>query len=215
VTQTNATPAVAKDGDRWGDFILSANPASVTVTQTPAPVTNVPAEEAIPFDHPGYREFKTPDDLARFLNGRAKVLAPSFVPEGSVLLGAWAVELDDGRITDTGVSYRFASSTQTIKDPDIWIASSYRIPRPVVIDALESKRANGQIRGVPQELTMDGNPAIFLPFMNPRDIPVSLQFSSALSWFDADGVFWSVQGRNLDLDTLLKIAESLAELTLR
>lgn len=127
--------------------------------------------------------------------------------------GRGAFELGDGRITDTGVSCRFASSTQTIKDPDIWIASTYRVQRAVIFDPLESKGANGQVRGIPEEPTVHGNPAVYLPFTNPRDIPPSLQFSSALSWFDQDGVFWSVQGRNLDLNTLRKIADSLQELT--
>lgn len=208
----STTPPPATDGDRWGDFVFANIPSAVTVVETPAPVEGAGDDEAIPFDHPGYREFKAPEDLARFVKGRAKVLAPSFVPPGSELLGAWAVETSDGRISDTGVSYRFAGSKQTIHDPDIWIASTFRLRRPTVIDATESVRANGQVRGVPLKVTALGNPAVYLPFDNPPGLGPSLQFRSAVSWFDTDGVFWSVQGRNLDLSTLLQIAGSLDEL---
>lgn len=213
MTQTaSKTPQPVTDGERWGDFVFANMPSAVTVVATPAVVEGVGDEELIPFDHPGYREFKTPEDLARFAKGRAMVLAPSFVPAGSDLLGAWAVETSDGRISDTGVSYRFAGSTQTIHDPDIWIASTFRVPHPTVIDATKSVRANGQVRGAPLKVTVRGNPGVYLPFDNPPGLDPSLQFSSALSWFDTAGVFWSVQARNLDLNALMQIADSLDEL---
>lgn len=213
MTQTTSkTPQPVADGERWGEFVFADVPSAVTVVATPAVVEAAGDEELIPFDHPGYREFKTPEDLARFTKARAMVLVPRFVPSGSELAGAWAIETMDGRISDTGVAYRFAGSAQTIRDPDIWIASTFRVPRPTVVDATKSVRANGQVRGVPLKVTVRGHRGIYLPFDNPPGLDPSLQFNSAVSWFDDDGVFWSVQGRNLDLNTLMNIVDSLDQL---
>jgi len=214
-TPANTTPVPVKDGDVWGPFLFLSDQSKfdATVTVTPAPV-NDPNAELIPFQHPGLRRFATVAEMAAFVGTRAQVLAPAFLPAGTELLGAYAIERDPGGpISATGLSYRFAGSTKPFEDPDIWIPASYWYTSPSDIDPLSSTDQLGRVRGVPEMLLVNGRYAVYMPYTNPADVPVSLQVSSTINWYDEDGAYWSVQGRNLGVDTLLRIAESLSPVT--
>lgn len=204
------TPVPVQDGDRWGGFVFADVPSTVKVTVTPAPID---FGEFAPFDYPGFRKFATVDELVRSVASRVAVRAPAFLPTGVELIGAWSIEAADGRISDTTLTYRFAGSDAHLGDPDILVGLSYRVPSPFVYEAKESTRPNGQIHRTPRRVSVrGGKEAVFLPFENPPGLHRSLNFASALSWFESEGAFWTVQGKNLDFATLSRIAESLVDL---
>ncbi len=96
-----------------------------------------------------------------------------------------------------------------------WIPAAYWYSRPNDIYPLSLTDPNGQVRGVPQRLFVRGQYAIYVPYTNPRDIPVGLQFSSTINWYDDRGAYWTVQGRNRGFGGLVRIAESLQPVAAR
>lgn len=213
----SATPRLVShtphDAEVWGGFLFAVDSASITVTPTPPPVQSDESFEGYPISGlPGYRQFPTPDELATFLGQRAAVLAPASLPAGAQLIDAYAVLLSDGRVAMVGLEYRYADSDAPAGDPDLWIVHDFRTPRPLV-------EATGKPPGYPDSLGRDasapvavdvaGRRAIYLGYDSPPALARSLVLRSALSWFDDDGSFWSVQARRLDASALVAIAASL------
>ncbi|MDE3076400.1 MAG: hypothetical protein KGJ86_13340, partial [Chloroflexota bacterium] len=147
------TPTAA-NFERWGGFVLAPEATAVVIARTPAAVDAGPDAESIPYNHPGYRQFSTIEEMAKFVRGRVLVLEPTFLPAGAVLLGAWVVELPDGKISDIDIGYRFADTRAPLEDADIQILSSYRFSQPLVYSTVPSTSSSGQHGGAPEKVTV-------------------------------------------------------------
>jgi len=199
------TPVAVVEGERWGGFVFTDNPQNLNVTVTPPPID---LGEFSPFDYPGFRKFETVEDLLRFINGRIMVAVPQSLPAGASLIGAWAIETPDQKIADAVLAYTLTGSVPQLGDPDLMVAVSYRVPRPFVYPVKEVVQALGQRRETPQRVSVAGHDGVFLPYDNPPGIGQNVTFASALSWFEDDGAFRSIQGKNLDFAMLSAIAAS-------
>ena len=205
----------AQAGQRWGGFLFCDEPASCVlppdqITPPPRPLKGDEGDLLIA-GHPGYREFKTIDDLARFINGRAVLRVPQFLPPDAELLGGYAVVGDEGRIFTVGISYRLGDSDAPINDADVWINYDLYTPRPSAFGTSERQVGLGRSIAAPRLLTVRGQETIFQEARNPPGLARDQIIRSSLNWFEEDDSFWAVQARGLDLATLVAIAESLRD----
>ena len=202
-------------GRRWGGFVFSDQPGACDLrpdqnTSAPRPLKGGEGDLLIS-GHPGYREFKTIDDLARFINGRAVLRVPQFLPPDAELLGGYAVVGDEGRIFTVGISYRLGDSDAHVNDADVWINYNLYTPMPLAFGTSERRPGLGTAIAAPRLLTARGKEAIHQKATNPHGLARSLAIRSSLNWFEDDGSFWAVQAHGLDLATLVAIAESLRD----
>jgi hypothetical protein len=207
------TSAAPYDGQRWGGFLFADDPAAVSVTTTPPPVQSDESFEGYPISElPGYRQFDSIGALAAFLAAKATVFAPSLPLPDARLVDTYAVQLTNGRVAMIGIEYDFAHSDAPAGDTDLWIIHDFSMQSPLVYATGKPDGypdSLGRDAGPPQIVEIMANQAVYLPFSNPASIDRSLLNRSALSWFDDDGSFWSIQGRNLSLPALKAIANLL------
>ena len=167
---------------------------------TPAPIPLEGDEGEHLFSGPGYREFKTIEELGAFIGGRAVFRVPQFLPDNAELLGGYAVQKADGRIFDVSLSYSLGNTNATILNPDLWITYNLYTQRPITV-------ANSSVDPYTSRFlltTVRGEKAIFQKASDAKS-------SAGLGWFEDDGSSWSVLGVGLDLATLVAIAESLTD----
>lgn len=190
-------------GERWGGFLFVEDPAAYRVPPdqvTPAlrPLKGDEGESLID-GHPGFRAFATVDELAQFVAGRGPVRVPAFLPAGAQLMRGEAVEGDDAELLEVGLNYRVGDSAATPSDPDLWIVWVSYQQRPAVFPTHDQESVLA-----PRRLMVRGREAIYLEARSPGD-------RSSLNWFENDGRSWAVQGRHMDLATLVAVAESLTD----
>jgi hypothetical protein len=204
-----ATPiaAAAKPGERWGEFTFFDDPSfhipTSEITPPPRPLEGGEGD-SLYNAHPGYREFKQTEELAAFVDGRAPVPVPTFIPDNAELLGGYAVEGSDGEIISVGISYDLGEGDASINNSDLWISYDRFLSRPMGI----STKDNEEVLA-PVLLTVQGNEAIYRGL---RDHPgASPHTRASLNWYTDDGAFWTVQARGLDMNAIVEIAESLED----
>ena len=189
-------------GQRWGDFVFCDQPAPCYPTPgevTPAPIPLEGTEGHSLFSgHPGYREFKTIEELGAFIGNRAVFRVPKFLPKNAELLSGFAVQKADGRIFDVGLSYSLRDAGADNLSEDLWINYNLYTQRPLMFGEVSPPSYTFTL------LTIRGEKAIFQQPLDPKS-------RAGLNWFEGDGSFWTVQGVGLDLETLTAIAESLTD----
>ena len=212
-TPGTATPASSSEpttfapqpGQRWGAFLFCDEPvpcrlAPDQLTPPPRPLKGDEGHSLVG-GHPGYRQFDTIDDLARFINGRAVLRVPQFLPPNAQLIEAETVVGDDGKFLLVNLNHRLVASASRVGDADLVISYNVYTARPLAIGT------SGQPgTGLYKErlLKVRGEETIFQPASGPEG-------RASLNWFEDDGSFWAVQARRLDFATIAAIAESLAD----
>jgi len=191
-------------GERWGDIIFCDEPPICHPTPsevTPAPIPLEPGEGDLLFsNHPGYREFRTVEEMGDFIAGRAVFRVPQYLPDNAELLGGYVVQKADGRIFDVGLSYSLGNTNATILNPDLWITYDLYSERPATMAKSEVDPYTSRVLLT----TVRGEKAIFQRASDPKS-------RASLNWFEDDGSAWAVQARGLDLATLTAVAESLTD----
>ena len=195
-------------GQHWGGFLFCDQPMPCILPpdQLTPPPRSLKGDEghALVNGHPGYRQFNTIDDLARFIDGRAVLRAPQFLPPDAQLIDAETVVGDDGKYLLVHLNYRLVRSDSGVGDADLLIGYNLYYAKPLAIGTIG--QGSGPATSVYWDrlLTVRGEEAIFQPALGPDS-------RASLNWFEDDGSFWAVQARWLDLATIVAIAESLAD----
>jgi hypothetical protein len=205
----------AKAGQDWGGFTFFSSDAETCDSSgqsiaPPRPLRDGEADLLIA-GHPGYREFNAVEDLGRFVEGRAVIRIPQFVPKEAQFLGGYAVMGDDSRIFVVGLSYRLGESHAEINDADLWINYDLYTPRPLPIPSFERRPGLGTAIEAPQLTKAHGRDAVHREARNPPGLHRSLAIRSSLNWFEEDGSFWAVQAHGLPRGIVQKVADSLQD----
>jgi hypothetical protein len=196
----------------WGGFVFASDPVHVTVTPE-RPSVDWGGYEGALTQHPGYRRFSTPEDLATFVDGvlgdDAPVLVPRNLPEGAQLLDAYAIVVAPDKIAQYGLEYALAGSDAHAGDGDIWILADFTTQYPLVISTLVNPQPDSLGRKqLPVERVRIGDlHTIYQPYDSPPALDRSLRNRSAISWFDGR-VLRSVQTRDLSFDEQAAIVRS-------
>lgn len=208
------TAALARPGERWGEFIFFDAPGFRVPEDLLTPARRaIPAEEVdeFPYGSPGYREFRTIEELHGFVEKKMSTREPRVLPSGIVLLGTYAVVDGDGEILACALNYQLAGSNASFKDPDLWINCTVVHSSPLAYATFDQDFGLGR-RALPaRKVEVRGYRAVLLEFSGSTDLPRELRLRSAVSWFE-DSEFWTVQGRDLNTRELVSIANSLAPL---
>jgi len=209
------TTFAPQPGQHWGGFLFCDQPMPCILppdqlTPPPRPLKGDEGHSLVN-GHPGYRQFNTIDDLARFIDGRAVLRVPQFLPPNGEALGGYAVVGDEGRIFVVDISYGLGDSDASVNDPDLSIGYNLYTPRPSVYHNAAEQSGPGRGIGAPRLLTIRGHGAVYREAMNPPGLTRGQMSRSSLNWFEEDGSAWAVQARGLDLATIVAIAESLAD----
>jgi hypothetical protein len=197
----------------WGGFVFAADPVHVTVTPE-RPSVDWGGYEGALTEHPGYRRFDSPEDLATFVDGvlgdEAPVLEPDDLPDGTHLLDAYAIVVAPDKIAQYGLEYALAGSDALVGDPDIWVLADFTTQYPLVISTLVNPEPDSLGRKqLPVERVQIGDVrAIYQPYDSPPTLDRSLRSRSAISWFDGR-VLRSVQTRDLPFEGQAPIVQSL------
>jgi len=202
------TTFAPQPGQHWDGFLFCDQPMPCILppdqlTPPPRPLKGDEGHSLVN-GHPGYRQFNTIDDLARFIDARAVLRVPQFLPPDAQLINAETVVGDDGKYLLVHLNYRLLRSDSGVGDADLWIGYDLYTARPLAIGMIG--QGSGPATSVYWDrlLIVRGEEAIFQPASSPDS-------RASLNWFEDDGSFWAVQARWLDLATIVAIAESLTD----
>jgi hypothetical protein len=213
----DVTRTIAAEGDVWGGFIFSDDPRPAGVTQEP-PAASWQGFAGAINEHPGYRTFDTPEDLATFVEGvlgddASPVQAPADLPDGTTLVAAYAVLASSHQILQYALEYDLPGSNAPPGDADIWVVTGFTFPYPLVVShSVNPEPDELDRRQLPVERLKIGDiEAMYQPFESPAELDRSLRHRSAISWFEGRALR-SIHARDLSFEEQVALVSSLEEI---
>lgn len=200
--------ATAQPGELWGGFLFYSEAIPFRATQTPGPAQPIQQEEAIPYSHPGLRQFPSLPEARAKLGASVPAPVAEFLPDGYDVLAVWAIQ-DKGRIVDYVVEYaRTGVPTQPFS-PHLSVGWTLRAPHPLPALTAENQLPSGQTGKPVVKVEVLGKEGVFQEWVNQPGEPIEAGVRSSLNWFDDEWRLWFIQAYHEPVEVLLKIADSI------